>query len=145
MDWIDELEELCEKVTESIAEANKKLRNNGGALSPGDADYLDKLTHMLKSIKTTMAMDEYEDDYSNRSYASGGGRSYRSGGGSSYARGRSRNARRDSMGRYSREGGYSYGGDKEEMIERLRDIMEDAPDEKYRQEVQRLLNKMESM
>ena len=116
-------------------------------------------------------MDDEEMSYANGSYArgqgNGGGRSYRGGsydggnsydggasyeGGSSY-RGRGRNARRDSMGRYSREGGYSRNGnyrreysragDKEEFIEQMREMMQDAPDENSRQSIQRMIQKLE--
>lgn len=74
------------------------------------------------------------------SYARGGNR----GGGrsGSYARGRM-NARRDSMGRYSREGGYSRAG--EDIAEQLRDMMSDAPDERIRMEIEKLANKVEKM
>lgn len=72
-----------------------------------------------------------------------GGSSYEGGGGSSYARGRGRNARRDSMGRYSSEG-YSMGGN-EEMVQELREIMQDAPDEQTRMEFQRFIQKIEQM
>lgn len=72
------------------------------------------------------------------SYARGGDR----GTGRSYARGRM-NARRDMMGRYSREGGYSRAG--EDIAEQLRDIMQDAPDERVRMEIERLANKVEKM
>lgn len=137
---INELEELCEKATDTIAEANKKYRANGtSVISSGDADYLDKLTHMVKSIKTILAMDEYEDDYSN-SY----GQSYR-GDRMPYARGRVRNARRDSMGRYSRNGGYSYHDGKEDFMEELNDIMQNAPDDRYRQEIRKMMDKLNSM
>lgn len=72
-----------------------------GELTPSLLDMVDKLTHSIKSIDTICAMEEaYGDDYDDYSYE----------GGSSYARGRGRNARRDSMGRYSREGGNSYRG-----------------------------------
>lgn len=57
--WIDELEELCKKVNDEIADANMKLK--GKKMTTSDAEYLDKLTHMLKSIKTTIAMGEYDD------------------------------------------------------------------------------------
>lgn len=87
------------------------------------------------------------------SYRSGGGRerySRNMGGGReeeyAYARGRGRNARRDSMGRYSREGGnyrYSYGGDKEELMENLQAAMESAPDDQTRQSIQRMIQQME--
>lgn len=74
------------------------------------------------------------------SYARGGGnmrRSYRG----SYARGRG--ARRDAMGRYSSEGGYSMGT--EDMVIELRDLMEDAPDERTRKEFERFIQKIEGM
>lgn len=100
--------------------------------------------------------DESSYAYGGNSYARGGreGRSssYRNGGsyeGGSYARGRGRNARRDGMGRYSRNdgsyrGGYSRGGDKDEYIENLRDMMEDAPDEQTKQSIQRMISQMEA-
>lgn len=66
-----------------------------------------------------------------------GDRSYNDG--RSYARGR----RRDSMGRYSSEGGYSMAGD--EMIDELRDLMQDAPDEQTRMEFQRFIQRIEQM
>lgn len=62
-----------------------------GELSQGGLDMVDKITHSIKSIDTIMAMEGYSNEYSNEG---------------SYARGR--NARRDSMGRYSRDAG-SYG------------------------------------
>lgn len=65
------------------------------------------------------------EDYSRR------GGSYRDDG-NSYRRGR------DRMGRFvSRDGS--------DMAHRLRDMMEDAPDEATRREIQRLADKMESM
>ena len=89
----------------------------------------------------------YDDGYSRmRGYSRDGG-SYRgSYEGGSYARGRGRNANRDSMGRYSsrgysRDGGYSNAGD---MVDELRDLMNQAPDDQTRQEMQRLIQKMEN-
>lgn len=72
------------------------------------------------------------------SYARGG----RGGRGSSYARGRGRNARRDSMGRYSSEG---YSRASEGIVMDLRELMNDAPDERIRQEIQTLIQKVEQM
>lgn len=74
------------------------------------------------------------------SYTRGGGnmrRNYRG----SYARGRG--AKRDAMGRYSSEGGYSMGT--EDMVMELRDLMEDAPDERTRKEFERFIQKIEGM
>ena len=51
---------------------------------------------------------------------------------------RARNARRDSMGRYSR--GYSRG---DEMAEQVRDLMDKAPDDQTRRDFQRILDRME--
>ena len=66
----------------------------------------------------------------------GGGHSYDEGG-SSYARGR-RYAKRDSMGRYSREDG------KEDMTRQLRDMMEDAEGEQ-RDALRDCISKLERM
>lgn len=145
MDYINELHELCETISREIADANEKIRNAGGKLTAGDADYIDKLTHSLKSIKATIAMMEDEDGYSNRSYSDGMGGSYRGysrtdrGMTRSYARGRM-NARRDSMGRYSTR----YSRD-DGMVEELRELMEDAPNEAIKKDIQRIVDKMEQM
>jgi hypothetical protein len=99
---------------------------------------VDKLTHALKSVKASVAMMEDEDEgYSGHYPYMGGYGSYRDG---SYARGR-RNAPRDSMGRYSGERGYSRAG----LADELRGLMHDAPDERTRQEIQRLADKLENM
>lgn len=138
MDKIKELHELCETLTESIAEANERIRAAGGKLTAGDVDYVDKLTHALKSVKASVAMMEDEDEgYSGHYPYMGGYGAYRDG---SYARGR-RNAPRDSMGRYSGERGYSRAG----LADELRGLMHDAPDERTRQEIQRLADKLENM
>jgi len=136
----EDLEELCETVGQKITEANDKIRMSNGDLTGGDIDYVDKLTHTLKSIKTTMAMMDSEG-YSHDGYMGGNsGRYYP--GNYSGARGRG-NARRDSMGRYSRNRGRYSGND--DMVEQLRELMEDAPDDRTRQEFQRFISKVENM
>lgn len=109
-----------------------------------DLDILKKtasaVDHICNIIK---ACEEDDGGYSSRGYAyrtdpgvePGRDMSYRG----SYARGR-RNAPRDSMGRYSGEMGYSRHGDPAEM---LRDVMEQAPDEQTRRELERIIQKME--
>lgn len=164
-EYIKDLHELCETISEEIGEANKKIKSAGGKLTAGDVDYVDKLTHTLKSIKTTIAMMEADDgEYSSRYSYMGGGMSYARDGrggnrggqggsyegsyedggmsmrGGSYARGRGRNARRDSMGRYSSERGYSRD---DGMVEQLRELMEDAPNEQIKREMERLVSKIE--
>ena len=149
MDYINDLHELCETISREIAESNEKIRSAGGKLNAGDVDYIDKLTHALKSIKATITMMEDEDGYSSASYPMGGSYARRGGysrdGGyngsyrGSYARGRM-NARRDSMGRYS--GNYSRN---DGMVEELRSLMEDAPNEAIKRDIQRLVDKLEQM
>lgn len=140
MDYISDLHELCETISREIGDANEKIRAAGGKLSGGDYDTIDKLTHSLKSIKATIAMMEDEDGYSNRAYPMGGNRAPYMWNGGSYARGRGRNARRDSMGRYSNNGGYSRDGD---LVDQLHELMQDAPNENIKREMQRLAEKIE--
>lgn len=138
MDYLKDLHEMCEVLSRELGEANDKIRQSGGKLSGSDLDYVDKLTHALKSIKTTIAMIEAEDNgsgyyphfgsYNNGSYDNGYNRG-------SYAR------RRDSMGRYSSRG---YSRD-DQMISELRDLMNEAQDERTRQEFKRFIEKIESM
>ena len=84
-------------------------------LSAGSLDVIDKLAHAAKNVDKLIRED---DGYSGRYYD-----------GRSYAR------KRDSMGRYSRDG----------MADKLRDLMKDAPDEHSREEIRKLADKMESM
>lgn len=136
------LYELCDSLSRALKDANEKIRNAGGKLGAGDLDYLDKLTHSIKSIKTTIAMmeseDEEDDGYSQRySMAYAGGRSMM---GNSYAR------RRDSMGRYARTGGdgYSYGRSFEMLVNDLRGSMDELPEDK-RREVQHFIERVDRM
>ena len=132
MDYLTDLHEMCETLSHELGEANNKVRQGGGKLSGSDLDYVDKLTHALKSIKTTIAMVEAEDGTSGMYPVYGRPYGYNNG---SYAR------KRNSMGRYSSRG-YSRDDD---MIAELRELMNDAPDEKTRQEFQRFIDKIERM
>lgn len=139
-------EELKDMLCKELEEITRK-----GELTAGSLETVDKLTHSIKSIETIMAMNEYNDDYSyerdgNMSNARGyrNSRPYRDGG-VSYARGRGRNAKRDSMDRYSRDGGYSYDDAKADMIDEIKEIMHDAPDEQTKKEFQRFVSKLENM
>ena len=55
------LEDLCRMVGHKLKEARDKAYSSGD-ISMGDIEYLDVLTHMLKSIKTTMAMIGDKDE-----------------------------------------------------------------------------------
>lgn len=59
----------------------------------------------------------------------------------SYARGR-RNARRDAMGRYSSERGYSRAG---EFADKIEELMDSAHNEQIKREMQKLAEKAEQM
>lgn len=92
-----------------------------GELTAGTLDTVQKLTHSLKSIKTIEAMDD--SGYSGGMYPT----HYNYDGGNSYARGRGSYANRDSMGRYSRAGGYtgrgySRDGEKDHMLNKIEEL-----------------------
>ena len=130
----DELEDIEQKAAK-------------GELSISDVQYADTLAHLKKNLlKSEEMMEEFDEGYSSEMRPMDGtmrGSSYRYDGGMSYARGRGRNAKRDSMGRYSSERGYSRDG--MEMADQLRDLMKDAPDESVRRDIERLLRKVEQM
>ena len=138
-DIYNELEELCETVAKELTESNKKVRDGSGKLTAGDVEYLDKLTHMMKSIKTTLAMMEADEGYSGNDYS---GRTY-GGTRTMYTRpmydysmtNRTRDARGRYSGRYSRADG--------EFMDKVRDLMETAPDERTREEFRRMIDRME--
>ena len=138
----EELKKICDTLNRELEHANEKISRAGGNITGDDLSYIDRLTHAIKSVKTTMAMMEAEDEGESGYYMPMYGRSYgdRSYGmrdGNSYAR------RRDSMGRYvSRRGGMSYD---DGMVEELRDLMDRAPDESTRREFSKLINKLEQM
>ena len=131
MDIMKDLETLCDVLSDKIAEKTRKIKNGG--MSDGDLDTIDKLTHSLASVKKIMAFVEDEDGYSGNwpdgSYRDSYRGSYRGG---SYAR------KRDSMGRYSR--GYS----RNDLADKMRELMMDAPDDRTRQEMQRMIEKLDT-
>lgn len=125
-----DLHELKEKLL-------KELEEYGGNAKFSKED-VETIKYMASAIDHICNISEDEEGYSSHypyymggSYDDGMNRngSYR---GRSYA-GR-RNARRDSMGRYSREG----------LADKMRDLMDEAPDERTRQEIQRMIEKFEN-
>lgn len=119
----------------------------GKDLNASSLDIVMKLSSAVKNLcKVVRMCEEDEGGYSGRGYylredpmgrdvEPGRDMSYRG----SYARGRS-GAPRDSMGRYSGEMGYSRHGD---AADQLRELMEQAPDEQTRRELERIAQKME--
>lgn len=139
-----ELYELKEKLCREL----KKYSSED--VTTNSLEVVDKLSHAIKNLDKIIEKYEeeeggsygynsYEPNY-NRSNRSSYRGSYNNGG--SYARGRGRNAKRDSMGRYSSNDGYSRNGD---IASELRELMMDAPDEQTRMEYQRVISKLEQM
>jgi len=123
------MHKLIEYVCGELDELEKKAAK--GSMSMSELEYGSKLADFKKNLlKGEMLYDEVmgDDEYSERMMNARG---------VSYARGRGRNARRDSMGRYSRSA--------DDMVAQLRDLMDDAPDEAVRKDIERLVRKVEQM
>lgn len=135
------LYELKEMLMKELSEygAAKKLDANG-------LDVIDKLAHAIKNI--CKIIDEEDPGYSSEPMTSRDGMSQRRSyeisrmARESYARGRGPGARRDAMGRYSSDGGYS--GAEDEFVDALKEIMRDLPEAKKR-ETQRFIERIEGM
>ena len=124
-----ELYQLKEMLCKELKEYGEK-----GEMTAGTLDVVDKLAHTVKNLDKIIEAYEEEGNsgYYPYSYDDGmnrGGRSYNG----SY-RGRSYARRRDSMGRYSRDG----------LADKMRELMEDAPDERTRQDIKRMVEKLEN-
>ena len=118
-------DDICDMLNDELEQIVQKHELTSNAL-----DIMYKITDVVKDIKTIEAMEEsgyanhypwymYSDDpmgYSNGSYD-----------GNSYGRGR--NARRDSMGRYSRDG---YSRD-DQMTNQLQQMMNNAKTDQERE------------
>ena len=119
----------------------KELEEYGDreALDVGGLEVVDKLAHAIKNIDKIIAAEDEQYSgrrsgrYDGRSYYDGGrsygGRYYEDEDGRSM---RSRGRRRDSMGRYS--------GD---TMADLRRMMDEAPDERTRAEIERMMQRYE--
>lgn len=140
------MHELMSYVCDELEELEKKAAK--GKLSMSEIEYADKLAHLKKNI---LRADELMDEgYSGDSYQNGGSYDRVVYDGRSYARGRGSNAKRDSRGRYASDGNYNhysrrYSMDNDSLVQELRELMEDAPDDRTRQELQRTITKMEQM
>lgn len=127
MKYLEDLREAVCKELERFAKSGEITVNN--------LDKIHKLTDTLKNIDKIEALEDggYSEDWM------GEGRMY----GTSYARGRRGNAKRDSMGRYSRdEADYSRGDAKEHMLDKLGEMMESA-DPNEREALKRAMREIE--
>lgn len=124
-----ELYELKEMLCKELKEYGEK-----GEMTAGTLDVVDKLAHTVKNLDKIIEAYEGEGSsgYYPYAYDDGMNRDGRSYNGS--YRGRSYARRRDSMGRYSRDG----------LADKMRELMSDAPDDRTRQEIKRLIEKLEN-
>lgn len=131
-DHYNELYELKTKLVKELADCSKD------EISANNLNVIDTLAHATKNIcKIMESMDEEESGYSNRRMPPIYRNSYdgREWDGAMYDhRGRGSNARRDSMGRYSSDDG---------MLDELYATLNAAKDETTRNNIQRMINKME--
>jgi len=121
------MHKLIDYICDELYGLEDKIDRNGG-LTEGEIKYGDVLAHFGKNLTK---LEEHGSSYRGGSYDDG----------SSY-RGR-RNARRDSMGRYSREG-YSRAA-AEDMANSLRAMMKEAPDDNIKRDMERLVERMEQV
>lgn len=124
------MDKICKYIDKELDELENKVAM-GGKLSRADIEDGKNLAKFKMAILTNDRMEE-DSDYSNEY----GGISNRM----LNARGRGSNVRRDSMGRYSREDGYSRA--ESDFRERLEDAIDSAPDEHKRKKLERILNEM---
>lgn len=143
-----ELYELKDKLLRELEEYGKQ------ELTTGSLEVVDKLSHAIKNLCKILESYEMEEERQSSMRDGGGGgssryaredggssnRYAREGGSSrrysSYARGRTGNVRRDSMGRYARNDGI------EELVESVRDMMQDLP-QNLQTDAQRFVQKLE--
>jgi hypothetical protein len=124
------MHELKEKLCEELEEIARKPE-----MSAGDLEAAHKLTDTIKNIDK-IAMLEEDGGYSRAGDWEADMRG-------TYARGSSyRGRKRDSMGRYSRDGRYSRHASPD-MMDKLQTMMDNASTERERDAIRRLMNEME--
>lgn len=141
---------LCEFIKTELSEIDRKAKS--GKVTVPELEYADTLAHLKKSLLTSEAMEESEGGYSSRynmmprygyayegrSYNDGMSRSDSYGGMSNAGR---MNARRDSMGRYSRDG-YSYHDDMGALLDDMRGMLDKLPEDR-RRKAERLIDELD--
>jgi len=120
------IEYLCDEL-----ETLERKADKDGKLTMQEIQYGDTLAHFKKNLLKADEMSDEGASYADRGY-------YYEDRMPRYtmARGR-RGAKRDSMGRYS--------SDSNELVEELRELMHDAPNEQARAEFRKFIEKMEHM
>lgn len=125
MKHLEELREILCRELEEIA--------GKGELTAGALDTVDKLTHTLKNLDKIMMGEGYSNAGDWQAMGTYGRGMYRDDRYDTSYRGR----KRDSMGRYSRADA------REDMADKLRRMMDDAPDSRTREALEKALRSME--
>ena len=146
------LYELNEIFMDEAREMSKRLKKHEVPVSEKSAQYVDVITHILKSLSCIIAMEEEKDEGASERMSgrpvntTGGTNSYRSYRGGSYDDGASGRRGRNAMGRFtSRSYDHEYSEAADEMIGLLEEAKNCAEDEQMKQELQKLIRKAHSM
>lgn len=132
MEYMDKLrDKLCDELDEIARK---------GELGAGDLEIIHKLTDTIKNLDKIEMLED--GGYSQAGDWEIEGRAYNRG--NSYAR-----RKRDSMGRYSRDGrtmrgGYSRHDAKEAMMEQMEMLMDQAGSEREREAIRRCMGQLEN-
>ena len=130
------MHELKEKLCDELEEIARK-----GELGAGDMEIIHKLTDTIKNLDKIEMMED-------GGYSQAG--DWEADMRGTYGRGSSyRGRKRDSIGRYSRDGrmmrgGYSRHDAKEAMMDQMEDLMAQAGSEKEREAIRRCMNQLEN-
>lgn len=169
------MHKLKENLKEKLYDFEEKVERNPKAeMSMQELQKVHLMSDIVKNIDKIEMLEE-GGGYSEESRWMADGKMYGTSydDGTSYARGRGRNVKRDSMGRYSRNdgyseedgvyhggssyardgrggtrgemrGGYSREGAKEHMIEKMEAMMEEAESPKEREAIRQCIHKLEN-
>ena len=129
------MHKLIDYICDELDELEKKA--DKGKLSMSEVEYADKLAHLKKNLlRSEELMDEgFSGDTGayNRMYGNNGGSSY------------ARNRRRDSMGRYSSDGGrYPMYARDDGFMSELHELKNSAPNEQVRREVEQMIDRIQN-
>ena len=130
------MHELKEKLCDELDEIARK-----GELGAGDLEIIHKLTDTIKNLDKIEMLED-------GGYSQAG--DWEADMRGTYGRGSSyRGRKRDSMGRYSREGrggrgGYSRNDAKEAMMEQMEMLMDQAGSEREREAIRRCMGQLEN-
>lgn len=130
------MHELKEKLCDELDEIARK-----GDLGAGDLEIIHKLTDTIKNLDKIEMLED-------GGYSQAG--DWEADMRGTYGRGSSyRGRKRDSMGRYSREGNYSRrmysrGDAKEAMMEQMEALMDQAGSEREREAIRRCMGQLEN-